>query len=334
MPAIPPILDQLSALSDPVRARLATVLDGREVTVSELVAITQLPQSTVSRHLRVLADQGWVGSRAEGTSRWYRLDPALLDPAAAAVWASLRESLGGSPTAREDARRLGEAIRARRTRSREFFSGAAARWDRLREELYGPRATWPALAALADPTWIVGDLGCGTGELSDRLAPFVAQVIAIDAERTMLDAAAARLGGVTNVEFRQGELEALPVADAALDAAMLVLVLHHVPDPTRVLREARRALRPGAALVVVDMVPHDREEFRDEMGHQWLGFSDRDMRRLLDDAGFTRDSLRYHALPMDPRGRGPGLFIAAARCLDRAAAPQARPVNPQPRTTP
>lgn len=328
MTAAPVILAQLSVLADPTRARLLGVLGAHELTVTELVAVTQLPQSSVSRHLRVLADQGWVQSRAEGTSRWYRLDVDDLDAAAQSVWATIRNSLAESQAARQDARRLEEVLQVRRTRSREFFSTAAARWDRLREDLYGPRASAPALAALLDPTWTVGDLGCGTGEMSEALAPFVAKVVAVDAEQEMLDAAAARLADAPRVEFRRGELEALPIEDASLDAAMIALVLHHVADPARVLREARRVLRAGAPLVVVDMIPHDREEYRDDMGHQWLGFSEREMRRLLMDAGFDGDGLRYHPLPSDPRGKGPGLFIAVGRAPTGRGAPEARPSRP------
>jgi ArsR family transcriptional regulator len=221
---------------------------------------------------------------------------------------------------------LEEVLRARRTRSREFFSTAAARWDRLREELYGPRASTPALAAFLDPAWTIGDLGCGTGEMTAALAPFVARVIAVDAEQEMLDAASVRLADEPRVEFRLGDLEALPLEDASLDAAIIALVLHHVADPASVLRQARRVLRPGAPLVVVDMVPHDREEYRDEMGHQWLGFSERDMRRLLADAGYQQETLRYHPLPTDPRAKGPSLFVAAGRAGGRPA--PGRPHDP------
>jgi len=313
MTAAPAILSQLSALTDPVRARLLAILDGHELTVTELVAITQLPQSTVSRHLRILADLGWVESRAEGTSRWYRLEQSGLDPHARAMWGTVRGPLSASPTSQQDMRRTDLILQARRTRSREFFSVEAARWDRLREELYGPRAAAPALAAFLDPAWTVGDLGCGTGEMSSALAPFVRRVIAVDAEPEMLEAAAQRLDGGGKVEFRQGDLESLPMEDAVLDAAVLSLVLHHVALPVQVLAEARRVLRPGAPLVIVDMVPHQREEYRDEMGHLWLGFSERDVRRMLTEAGSDPASIRYQPLAQDARAKGPQLFVAVGR---------------------
>lgn len=310
MTAAPAILDQLSALTDPVRARLLAVLDGTELTVTELVAITQLPQSTVSRHLRILMDMGWLESRAQGTSRWYRLEDANLEPHARAMWSTVRDPLARAPAARQDLKRLGDVLRARRTRSREFFSAAAARWDRVREDLYGPRAAAPALAAFLDPSWTVADLGCGTGEMSAALAPFVQRVIAVDAASAMLDAARLRLAERENVEFRQDDLEALTIAPGSLDAAVISLVLHHAAEPLKVVTAAIRALRPGAPLVVVDMVPHDREEFREEMGHLWLGFAEPEMRRLLGAGGCRPESVRYHALPQDARAKGPGLFVA------------------------
>lgn len=313
MTAAPGILNQLSALTDPVRARLLALLDGQELTVTELVAITQLPQSTVSRHLRILADSDWVESRAEGTSRWYRLDDSRLEPHARAMWATVRDPLASSSMAREDTQRVERVLRDRRTRSREFFSTAAARWDRVREELYGPRAAAPALAAFLDSAWVVGDLGCGTGEMTSTIAPFVRRIVAVDATPEMLEAARLRLAERDNVEFRQDDLESLSLEAGVLDAAVIALVLHHVARPRQVLAEARRVLKANAPLLVVDMVPHEREEYRDQMGHLWLGFSEREMRRLLIEAGCSPSSIRYHAYPADPRARGPGLFVAVGR---------------------
>jgi ArsR family transcriptional regulator len=124
----------------------------------------------------------------------------------------------------------------------------------------------------------------------------------------MLQAARRRLRDLPTVEVRRGELEALPIADDELDAATLLLVLHHLPDPGAALAEAHRALKPGSRLVIADMLPHDREEYRQQMGHVWLGFGEEQMQRLLSAAGFDR--IRIVALPVNAAAKGPALFVA------------------------
>jgi ubiquinone/menaquinone biosynthesis C-methylase UbiE len=304
------IFDQLSSLADPTRGRLLLLLDRNELTVGELCAVLQLPQSTVSRHLKTLGDEGWVTSRAEGTSRQYRMT-SPLDAAARRLWQLVRDQTAQSTLARHDADRLRATLAERKLKSQEFFSGAASQWDTLRAELFGRRADVGTLLGLLDDEWTVGDLGCGTGQLSEALAPFVARVVAVDASRAMLAAARKRLDALPNVELRQGELESLPIGDGELDAALLFLVLHYTVDPARVLAEARRALKPGGRLLVVDMAPHDRDEYRQQMGHLWQGFGASQMHAWLDAAGFA--AARYTQLSPDPAAKGPSLFAASAK---------------------
>src|SRR5207244_4851980 len=102
----PAILDRLSALSDATRSRLLLLLDRNELTVSELCGITQLPQSTVSRHLKALVDGGWIASRAEGTSRLYTTGRDDLDAARRRLWRLVAEQDGPTPGAAQDQRRL------------------------------------------------------------------------------------------------------------------------------------------------------------------------------------------------------------------------------------
>jgi ArsR family transcriptional regulator len=157
------IFDTLSALADATRTRLLLALDRHELTVSELCAVTQLPQSTVSRHLRILNDQGWVTSRADGTSRQYRL-AAPLEAADRRLWQVVKDQVSGGRQAVQDAGRLRGVLARRRTASREFFSTAAGQWDALRAELFGSRAGLAALPGLLDEDWIVGDLGCAQAD--------------------------------------------------------------------------------------------------------------------------------------------------------------------------
>jgi ubiquinone/menaquinone biosynthesis C-methylase UbiE len=305
----PVILDQMASLADTTRSRILLLLDRHELTVSELCGITQLPQSTVSRHLKGLSDAGWVTARAEGTSNLYTLTRDDLDAPARKLWQLVRDQVGASSSAAHDQRRLSTVLAERRTKSQEFFSSSAGQWDRLRDEMFGDRFHLAALGAFADPAWTVGDLGCGTGQVSAALAPFVARVVGVDGSAAMLQAAKKRLQSFDNVELRRGELEALPVDDGRLDAAMLMLVLHHVPEPDQALAEAARVVKPGGRVVVVDMLPHDRDNYRQQMGHVWLGFSDEHIGSLL--AGARFDDIRVAALPPDPKAKGPALFVAA-----------------------
>jgi ArsR family transcriptional regulator len=307
----PAILDHLAALADTTRSRILLLLDRHELTVSELCGVVQLPQSTVSRHLKALADAGWIAARAEGTSHLYTMTRDELDGSARRLWLLVREQVGPTPAAAQDQRRLQVALAQRRTKSQEFFSSSAGQWDRVRDELFGDRFHLGALAAFAEAQWTVGDLGCGTGTVSVALAPFVARVVAVDGSAAMLQAAKKRLQGFDNIDLRRGDLESLPIDDARLDAATLMLVLHHVPEPERALAEASRVLKPGGRVVLVDMLPHDRESYRQQMGHVWLGFSDEHVRRLLAGTGF--EEVRIVSLPPDAKAKGPGLFVATAR---------------------
>jgi ubiquinone/menaquinone biosynthesis C-methylase UbiE len=307
----PAILDHLASLADTTRSRILLLLDRRELTVSELCGILQLPQSTVSRHLKALADSGWIAARAEGTSHLYTMTRDELDASARRLWLLVREQVGPSPAAAQDQRRLHAALAERRTKSQEFFSSSAGQWDRVRDELFGDRFHLAAFAAFADREWVAGDLGCGTGQVTAALAPFVARVIAVDASAAMLQAAKKRLQGLDNIDLRRGELEALPIDEGRLDAATLMLVLHYVPEPERALAEVARVLKPHGRLIIVDMQPHDRENYRQQMGHVWLGFSDEQLQRLLTEAGF--EDARVVALRPDARAKGPGLFVATGR---------------------
>ncbi len=305
-----PFFDRLSALADPIRSRLLLLLDRHELTVGELCSALQLPQSTVSRHLKTLADEGWVIARAEGTSRRYAMPGAALDPGARRLWHLVREQVGTTPSARHDLTRVEQLLLERRSTSQAFFSSRAGQWDKVRVELYGSRADLTPFAALLDPEWVVADLGCGTGQTSAALAPFVRRVIAVDESSAMLAAARRRLGERDQVDVRSGRLEDLPIEDAELDAAILSLVLHFVVDPSAVFAEAARTIRPGGRLLVVDMVPHEREEYRSTMGHLWLGFDTAQLTGWLERAGFA--DVRVVPLSPDPQAKGPGLFTARA----------------------
>jgi ArsR family transcriptional regulator len=324
MAATPAMLAWMTSLADATRARILRLIERHELSVADLCGVLQLPQSTVSRHLKVLADDGWVAARPEGTSRLYRMTLDALEPAARRLWGLLREQTARTAVAAQDDRRLGSILAERQSRSQAFFSSAAGQWDRLRREMFGERFDLLAIGGLLDERWVLGDLGCGTGQIAEALAPFVARVIAVDRSRAMLKAAKKRLAEVENVEVRQGELETLPIDERTLDAATLCLVLHHVPEPPAVLGEAVRVLRPGGRLLVIDMLEHDRREYQQQMGHAWLGFAPEQMASWLEAAGCA--DVRVRPIPPAPQVTGPALFAASGRRHDNVQAkPEGRP---------
>jgi ArsR family transcriptional regulator len=298
----------MEQLADPTRLRALRALERQELSVLDLCEVLALPQSTVSRHLKVLAESGWLVARREGTQSFYGWSEAL-DPGARRLWLLARAETERWAVLAQDAGRLA-AVKARRDGAQRFFAGAAGAWDRLRAEVYGASLGTEALLALLPDAWTVADLGCGTGAVAADLAPRVRKVIAVDQSAEMLRAARRRLGKRANVEIHEARLEALPVADGACDAALVVLVLAYLADPGAALREASRILKPGGRLVVVEAARYGDEALRRRMGQRTPGFDPAALAALLP-AGLVE--VRTRALPPAPGARGPGLVVATAR---------------------
>jgi ArsR family transcriptional regulator len=225
------------------------------------------------------------------------------------LWLLAREQTEDWATLKQDELRLDRVLRAREAEdSQAFFAGAAAEWDRLRTELYGDAFTTQAMLSLLPRDYVVADLGCGTGQVSSALAPHVKQVIAIDNSVAMLKAARKHTADFPNVDLRRGELTQLPIEANACDAALLLLVLSYVPDAGSALKEMSRVLKPGGKAIVVDLLPHDRDDFRRRMGQQRLGFEPNEFEALITDAAFDVPNIR--PLPPEPHVKGPALFLA------------------------
>ena len=292
----------LTALSEPVRARILALVELEELGVKELQDTLQLPQSTISRHLKVLVDRGLVQRRSAGTQSLIRIAP--LEAGAASIWQSVRAQIGELHEA--DAARMRTVLSLSRTDGEDFFGRHAARWDALREDLFGEDFALPTLLALLPSELVVADLGCGTGAMLERLSGV--RVIGVDREPAMLDVARKR---VPDADLRCGRLDDLPIEDDELDAALLVLVLHHVEELGPVFAELHRVLRDGGSAIVVDMVEHDRSEFRRTMGHKHLGFDPLRLAGLAGDHGLALVEAR--SLPPAEGALGPGLQLVVFR---------------------
>ena len=286
--ALASLQSTLKLLSDPVRLRLCALLSRGELAVQELVAITGLQQSRVSNHLSLLKRAGLVRDRREGAWSFHSLvEPAVGAPLSPQMFAAAVQPYLESVEGAADANALAVVLEQRRRQSRLAHDQLADRWAELGQAF----ALGTLRAEVLASVWPAGgrhvaDLGCGTGFLATWLAERGADVVAIDHSERMLARARSRPGAGT-VTFRQGELDALPLADGEVDAAFTNLVWHHLPDHAAAAREVFRVLRPGGRCVVSDLQPHESEWMREAMGDLRLGLRPQQVVTALARAGFV-----------------------------------------------
>lgn len=302
------LLAWMDAMADPTRLRLLRLLERNELTVNDLCDILQLPQSNISRHLKILSDQDWLRSRTQGTTHLYRMLLDELSPAARKLWVLAREQTDSWATLAQDQLRLRRRLKQRAGDAQSFFASTANQWDSLRTQLYGHGFIAASIAAMLPAGYTVADLGCGTGAVSQLLAPYVKRVFAVDNSPAMLKAAKKHLADFPNVELLGAELTSLPIADGICNTVLLSLVLSYLPEPGAALQEISRILQPGGKVVIVDLLPHDREDFRRELGQNSLGISGESLIRLLQECGLKNISVTE--LPPEPAAKGPALFLA------------------------
>ena len=273
---------RLKVLADPTRVRLLALLEGEELTVAELSAITRLAQPRVSTHLAKLKEAGLVRDRRAGVSAYYRFDHESLDPAQRALWQALSTG-SDDPLLRQDAERV-PAVLASRAADQNWADSVAGDMERH----YSPGRTWEALARSALPLLETGDvldIASGDGVLAELLAPHARRYVCVDSSRRVVAAAAERLRKFRNVEVREGDMHALPFADAEFDLVVLMHALTYADKPAQAVAEAARVLRPGGRLLLSSLARHEHQNVVQAYGHANLGFADKDLRRFAARAG-------------------------------------------------
>ena len=303
----------LRALADPSRVRILLLVRRMELSVGEIAAVLAQSQPRVSRHIRILSDAGLVRRAKEGAWVFVRLgDAAVAGPVLAAM-----DALAGDAGVADQARLA--AVRAERAAAADaWFAAHAADWDRERALYIAESAVEAAVVAAlgaaesgADLGRLV-DVGTGTGRMIELLGPRAASALGIDRSPEMLRLARGRIegAGLPHAEVRRGDMYALPRDDGSVDTVVFHQVLHFADDPAAVIAEAARVLAPGGRLLVVDFMPHGREELRQQQRHVRLGFGDRQVLGWMTAAGLS--AMVAARLP-DPQAIGVTLWLGTCR---------------------
>ncbi len=283
-------------LGDEVRLRLLRILALERLNVTELTGILGIAQSGVSRHLGLLKEGRLVSEEREGGFTYYRVAAEIREGANGAVplWALLQaqfDAASATEAGRADVARLEEVRRMRK----ENFDVHAGPDTNARQLVPGRSwAAWARALGYLLPPVRVADLGCGEGYLTIETSRWASRVIAVDRSPDVLERARALASRrrVTNVIWKRGELEKLPIRDASVDVALFSQALHHAADPARAIREAVRILAPGGRVLVLDLREHREAWVRDRLGDRWLGFADDQLAALLAAGGLSDVQVR------------------------------------------
>jgi ubiquinone/menaquinone biosynthesis C-methylase UbiE len=275
---------RLKVLADSTRVRLLALLEGEELTVAELSAITQLAQPRVSTHLARLKESGLVRDRRSGVSAYYRFDESTLDPAQRSLWQALSAG-SDDPLLRQDAERVAGVL-AMRAADQNWADSVAGDMERH----YSPGRTWEALARSVLPLFETGDvldIASGDGVLAELLAPHAHRYVCIDSSKRVVSAAAERLRQYRNVEVREADMHALPFDPDSFDLVVLMHALTYAAKPAQAVAEAARVLRPGGRLLLSSLARHEHRSVVEAYGHANLGFSEKELRRFAEKAGLV-----------------------------------------------
>lgn len=272
------------ALSDETRVRLMHLLVRFELNVGEIVRALDMGQSRVSRHLKILLDAGLLSVRRDGLWAFYS---AIEEGHARAFIEGAEVLLRAEPALASDLDRAEAILNERVATTREFFDTVAPEWERLSRNLLGDLRLSDEMAKRVGRCSVAVDLGCGPGDLLQKLADHCRQVIGVDNSPRMLDVARKRFEGREDVSLRIGELTHLPLRDWEAEAVAMSMVLHHLSDPAGAIGEAARVLKMGGRLILAEFERHEVEEMRESYGDLRLGIPREEMLAWLERSRFA-----------------------------------------------
>lgn len=277
-------LEYFKALSDITRLRLLNILIHYELSVNEIVSIMEMGQSRISRHLKILMEAGFLECRRDGAWAFYFISNQgqgreLIN--------AIRYLLDKEPFFDEDLLRAEHIVQDRSLKTMQFFNQIAFKWDLLKRKILGDFDLNLAIIQEIPPCRVAVDLGCGTGELMEKMQSIAKRVIGVDSSSKMLEQARNRLRNSNeNFDLRLGELEHLPLKNEEADCVVISMVLHHLSAPDLIIAELARVLKKNGTMIIADYDKHKDENMREVYGDRWLGFSKNEIEDILAPHGF------------------------------------------------
>ena len=293
------ILKSLRLLGDKGRVRILRLLAKEELSVAELQEILGAGQSGISMQLAQLKQAEFVEARRSGQKSLYRL---AIPPGMGAILAEVLEKSADeiAETAHDD-EGLRLLLDRRKDHLRNYFDELAGRFGKN----YVPGRSWKALSEMLLrllPPLVIADIGAGEGTMALLLSQSAEKVIAVDSSSKMVEYGQGLVerNGIANLEYRLGDMEDLPLKDGEADMVLMHQSLHHALHPSQALAEARRVLRPGGRIALLDLLRHDFEAARELYADVWLGFSQVQLMGLLRDAGFQNIDISIVDIAAEP----------------------------------
>lgn len=296
------LLQLCKAGGDSLRLQVLRVLSRDAYSVQELCHILDCRQSGMSHHLKTLTVAGLITKRREGNSLFYRRTYTPSHPELSTLHDAMLASADLISLAIDQQERLEQVYIERAERSRAFFAEHAGEFGEQQEQMVAYGVYGQSCLELLRSSQALGgklaiEIGPGEGAFLAELSPHYENVVGVDNADAMLKRANEFINqqALNNVSFILGDSRDTSLQENAADCVVCNMVLHHVPSPAEIFKDAARLLKPGGIFCVTDLCRHDQSWAREACGDLWLGFEPDDLTEWAQASGLQDGPAAYLA---------------------------------------